>query len=645
MSEESPHFYNIYLASLNKLFQINATTDDKDSNIEQIGTVLKMDQLLYQFVSTYSSQSEPDNAIVSHFTGQLYLNCATMLCRRATQFPSASKECMKLGGLLLVAALQGNIVSHHRIDGYFRKVVAGHMVQFMCDKSSNWLEETLEAVGSMGLGERIYKNLFMKEYQSTMLEGSNLAQLTNARSYFKSLPDVSEAVVRFSACVADFSADLSRAMWLLIREMEVSMVEKKTFKNIENYHSWLLNEILPGNGDFIGSGICALHGSCGSIVRIPYFLLKLVWPGLSDIVTQVSSRQDQEPIDILLPDERLNSLEIVKNLLTTGSSKNVEHSHEQNVHELLSNYMPDINVEKLQPVSSQILKPQTDEFQFMVDHVVFDQPIKPTKAGQTSQLRNLAPCTNGCANSCDNALQSWSEKEVCNMTAMFKCDRILDTKRKLLSHLKNQKIVGLPVSSFIIKGHEFCIKFFAHITGNSEYIIKTVLEDFHSGKELYEHQNAGCLKVDSPATVQAICWLKSFAEAYGQYSPEENITILSYWLNKTCLFNMYTDETCKPHISQSLFFEIFKTKFGHNRLDTSLPRIRISKYSTHSVCCICVALSNNLRQCKTESEVVQAKSLKNNHRMNFGLSRRKVAELKQSAISFPSDHLFLQIGN
>ena len=29
--------------------------------------------------------------------------------------------------------------------------------------------------------------------------------------------------------------------------------------------------------------------------------------------------------------------------------------------------------------------------------------------------------------------------------------------------------------------------------------------------------------------------------------------------------------------------------------------------------------------------------------MNFGLARRKIEELKQSAINFPGDHLFLQI--
>ena len=38
-----------------------------------------------------------------------------------------------------------------------------------------------------------------------------------------------------------------------------------------------------------------------------------------------------------------------------------------------------------------------------------------------------------------------------------------------------------------------------------------------------------------------------------------------------------------------------------------------------------------------------ATDLKNKHRMDFGLARRKVEEIKQSAITFPSDHLMLQI--
>ena len=107
---------------------------------------------------------------------------------------------------------------------------------------------------------------------------------------------------------------------------------------------------------------------------------------------------------------------------------------------------------------------------------------------------------------------------------------------------------------------------------------------------------------------------------------------------------MYKAETVKPHVSQSTFYSLFKTKFGPRRLDKSLPWIRISKDSTHSVCSTCVALNNAQSQCKTEEELSVIRDLKNNHRMNFGGARKKVEEIRQSAVSFPNDHMFVQIG-
>ena len=59
---------------------------------------------------------------------------------------------------------------------------------------------------------------------------------------------------------------------------------------------------------------------------------------------------------------------------------------------------------------------------------------------------------------------------------------------------------------------------------------------------------------------------------------------------------------------------------------------------------MCVALNQNQKQCNSESEIRQAKALKNDHRMNFGGARRKVEEIKQSSLTFPSDNLFIQIG-
>ena len=66
-------------------------------------------------------------------------------------------------------------------------------------------------------------------------------------------------------------------------------------------------------------------------------------------------------------------------------------------------------------------------------------------------------------------------------------------------------------------------------------------------------------------------------------------------------------------------------------------------FSFNSVCDVCVALNTNQRECKTEAELKVAKSLRNQHRMDFGLARRAIDELKQSAITFPEDNLYLQI--
>ena len=106
---------------------------------------------------------------------------------------------------------------------------------------------------------------------------------------------------------------------------------------------------------------------------------------------------------------------------------------------------------------------------------------------------------------------------------------------------------------------------------------------------------------------------------------------------------MYQEEMPSPHVSETTFYDLFKTSFGPNRVDKSLPWIRISKYSTHSVCTTCVALNNNLGQSKNERELQLAKDLRNNHRMNFGQARRKIEEIKQSSISFPSDNVFIQV--
>ena len=358
-------------------------------------------------------------------------------------------------------------------------------------------------------------------------------------------------------------------------EMEEFLTEKENLKASGDYHVWLLQRVVfESSQDCSNIGICNIYAACGQMVKIPFFLLDLVWPSLNGIVSLNEPKQQLEALEISLPDVNFKTLEIMKDLLTSGSSYSVNCSMEKNV-QSLSDYLLWLNVERFSPDSDDSTETE-NEFQYAVDNIVFEHPSDVSHATvlSSSLIRTETTCSKVCTSNCHNALQSWSAEEVVMMKKMFKSVKLIETKTKLLNHLKHQKIVGLPVSSFVVKSQEFCIKFFAMITETSEYIIKTVLEDFHTGIEIYTHGNAGCLKQETPAAVGAICWLKAFSEAYGQHSPEENVTILSYWLNKTCLFHMYLDETSGPHISQSLFFEIFKSKFGHHRLDKSLPWIR-----------------------------------------------------------------------
>ena len=50
-----------------------------------------------------------------------------------------------------------------------------------------------------------------------------------------------------------------------------------------------------------------------------------------------------------------------------------------------------------------------------------------------------------------------------------------------------------------------------------------------------------------------------------------------------------------------------------------------------------------MKQCKTEVDLKMATYLKNQHKMVFGEARRKIQEIKQSAVQFPSDNLFIQV--
>ena len=275
---------------------------------------------------------------------------------------------------------------------------------------------------------------------------------------------------------------------------------------------------------------------------------------------------------------------------------------------------------------------------------IFEENLTSNPVYFHCEAEKINPCSRFCSYDCSQVLKTWTPDAIHKMGSMFQCGKgSQETKRKLLRHLRSQFNIGVPTDTYTVHDQSFCLKFFSGLTNISEFKLNSVLKDFWNGITQYSHGNKGKIKQLSVATTTFICWLKQFSESYGQFSPETNTTILSYWLNKQFLFQLYLKDTCGPHLSESAFYENFKIHFSYNRSNKTLPNVIISKYSSHSICNQCVALNNNRRQAKTETELQVAKDLENQHKLVFGEARRAIQEIKQSAVTFPSDNLFMQV--
>ena len=251
-------------------------------------------------------------------------------------------------------------------------------------------------------------------------------------------------------------------------------------------------------------------------------------------------------------------------------------------------------------------------------------------------------CSMKCNKKCPAVVKSMTSDELNNFKLGFKGRSIVETKNNLLKHLRKQSDLGVGLKGYVLKGHTFCVKYFAIFTEISEYILKTVLGDSVNDVLRYVHGNDSNPR-ESLASVKFTCWIKTFSELYGQSAPDQNTTVLPAWLTKATLFKLYQEECTPPFVKKSTFYQLFKDKFGYMRCDKSLPHIRISKYSTHSVCTQCVSLASYQRTCKTELEVEYCKKLKFQHKQCYGLARRRICELQQLAITYPEEHLFLSL--
>lgn len=251
-------------------------------------------------------------------------------------------------------------------------------------------------------------------------------------------------------------------------------------------------------------------------------------------------------------------------------------------------------------------------------------------------------CSMNCTKNCGDAVKSFSEEDIECIRIRLKCSSDIKTSNSLLGHLKSQSDLGVGVRGYVFKGHTFCIKSFSDVTKISEYMLKKVLKDFHYGANQYIHGNLANPR-ESLASVKLSSWLKTFSQLYGQSAPDECTTVLPSWLTKATIYRIYLEEATPPFVKQSNFYKLFKEKFGSHRNDKSLPHVRISKYSTHSVCPQCVALASYQKSCKTQLELELCKSMKFKHKQRYGLARRRICELQEMAVTYPRDHLFISL--
>lgn len=112
---------------------------------------------------------------------------------------------------------------------------------------------------------------------------------------------------------------------------------------------------------------------------------------------------------------------------------------------------------------------------------------------------------------------------------------------------------------------------------------------------------------------------------------------------KTSLFSIYQTETFPPRIKKSTFFKNFLKFFGPKRIDENIPRIRISKYSTHSRCDVCVRLQELRAQVKTTEDLQKVRKMTEQHWRTYSDARIAIDTLFQKAQSKPREYLGFKV--
>ena len=283
----------------------------------------------------------------------------------------------------------------------------------------------------------------------------------------------------------------------------------------------------------------------------------------------------------------------------------------------------------------------TSVYDFVEEDNASIKTFKRVKLSKKSEVELLGCSVKEC---CDNLcnLKRWSNEVKTRLQTVVNHKSKSDIKQNLLDHLHKQSQMGLSTRGFLFGGNYFCRKGFTEVAGVSRYIVKEVFIAFLRGQVKFIHGNEIGFR-ETEATRNFTIWMKIFAHNYGNYAPDEEVIVLSSCFTIKDIYDIYFSEAAPPHIQKSYFYALFRIKFGPNRLDRSLPRIRISKYSKHSKCDQCLLLDQYQRSSKGEADLSFAKSLKQSHRRDFVRARATIEEHRQKALTDPENEIFIQI--
>ena len=386
----------------------------------------------------------------------------------------------------------------------------------------------------------------------------------------------------------------------------------------------------------------------GKVTRIPLMSLAL-FENIAKVVEEISST-DISDVVISLPGSR-TAVGCLKDLLLSGQTKALSRVEVRSVQDFLRDigmtcitmeeYLED-DIDCCEVVESY----DSDDSVVKEESVVSEDEVEGTihEFWEPSQvITSVSVCSKSCKNDCHVVVEAWETENQEGMKALFTGETKLATRNKLISHLVAQGNLGIETDCYVVKSHKFCIPFLHHATGISEYILISVMKDYWRGIRHYEHGNHKVFRQPSVATIKCIGWFKQFLLLYGQSSPDEQLTVLPYWLKGKVLYKIYVKEVPKPRVALRTFYKHLDTYFGPQRINQDFPRVRISQYSSHSVCDTCVALNTKRKECRSEAEMSMVKGLISQHQLEFSSARHAIEKIKNDSLQFPHDHLFIQL--